>query len=202
MVCTRDTEGIHIHTCSQSHKLHTLFWNLRTSEKHACACACVCGCVCEQIYIYVYIYKYNPSRSRCNTHYICCSVLQCVAVCCIMLQCVGSRCNTLNVCKYTHISRTLTLTQIKNTNTQTLSFSISLALTLTLLLSLLLLLSFCIFLILCLSLSVCHHSAETSTGNFSVWFLPKKQSKRCEYTTKNSNPRYIDPESRVLNYLF
>jgi len=33
-------------------------------------------------------------------------------------------------------------------------------------------------------------------------FLPKEQSKRCERKPENSNPSYIDPQSRVPNCFF
>jgi len=44
--------------------------------------------------------------------------------------------------------------------------------------------------------------SEPSAFLFKRIFLPKKLSKNCQRSTENSNLSYIDPQSRLLNYLF
>jgi len=55
---------------------------------------------------------------------------------------------------------------------------------------------------MCIYMLVGGMRSEPSAFLFKRNFLPKKLSKNFERSTENSNLSYIDPQSRLLNYLF
>jgi len=54
-----------------------------------CVCRCVCVCVCVCVHLLASRIASHSARGRILIGFVCCSVLQCVAVYCSVSQCIG-----------------------------------------------------------------------------------------------------------------